>query len=354
MRSRLLLTLLCFLLIIAPAHAVCNWDREDTAAYPGIADCTGTLDSGQWPRLPTDTEIASAKEVYLAWLQQEGDSTRRIDDATVVKFHYCEGGNWQNHVDTRVAYSWWWQSTTGEGEWQSGETDTFLIYTPGSRTFEFVATSVPSMFWFSPSSYTQGFATGPCSGGSGAATVTQGGNANPPADEAEFPWVVVIGALGALGAAGLVGAKVLGGKKGSAATTPPVMIKKPAPSGEKTEKEESKQGEVSYILQISPTDTINVGTKKPGSFSATVWKVNAGGTPALAGNAVISLTVPAQAPGLSVTPGSGMGSVTVNVSLEQPAGIDRTKIKVNASVGGKGISAFVTVNFDAETKIEFE
>jgi len=63
---------------------------------------------------------------------------------------------------------------------------------------------------------------------------------------------------------------------------------------------------------------------------------------------------PAGVPGLSVLPLSGMGSVNVSVSINQPAGVNNAKIQVNASAGGAGISAFVTVNFEAETNIEFD
>jgi hypothetical protein len=49
-----------------------------------------------------------------------------------------------------------------------------------------------------------------------------------------------------------------------------------------------------------------------------------------------------------------MGSVTATVTLGKPAGVGSAKIQVNASAGGKGISAFVTVNFEEETSIEFD
>jgi hypothetical protein len=156
----------------------------------------------------------------------------------------------------------------------------------------------------------------------------------PPDEEHDIPWVVIIGGLAVAGIAAVAISKGLGKKK----------------PGEK----EEKKGTVRYILQITPTDTIKVGPNKPGSFTATAWKVDEKGVPSQAGNATITIVPPAGIPGLSVAPASGMGSVIATVSLDRPAGVDTAQIKVTASVGGKGISANITVTFEAETKIEFD
>ncbi len=141
----------------------------------------------EWPRLPTDAEIESAKEDYLAMLQ-EGETKVRIDDVKVGQFHTCNG-NWTNHVEMRVEYSWWWTSTTGEGEWKSETADTFLVYTPGSKSFEFVLTRGPSayfsgMYGDPPS----GFARGSCADAPASATPTRASpTTTPPQDDGDVP-----------------------------------------------------------------------------------------------------------------------------------------------------------------------
>jgi hypothetical protein len=156
----------------------------------------------------------------------------------------------------------------------------------------------------------------------------------PPPEE-PFPWMVVVGGLAAVAIAAVAAAKLLGKK---------------APE----EKEKKKQKAVRYILQISPTDTIEVSTKEPGSFTAAAWKVDENGALSRADDASISVTPPESIPGLVVTPLSGTGSVTPQVSLGQPAGSKSAKIQVTASVEGNGISTFVTLNFETETNIEFD
>ena len=164
-------------------------------------------------------------------------------------------------------------------------------------------------------------------------TGPQPGTQSPP--EEPFPWLVVVGGLAVVGIGALAVLKGLGKKK----------------PGEKDKKDQGPEG---YILQISPTDTIKVSTKERGSFTATAWKVGENGALSRAGNASITLVPPRDVPGLSVVPGSGKGSLNVSVSLEKPATVGSAKIQVNASAGGKGISTFVTVNFEGEANIEFD
>ena len=161
----------------------------------------------------------------------------------------------------------------------------------------------------------------------------QPGTQFPP--EEPFPWLVVVGGLAVVGVGALAVLKGLRDKKPG-------------------EKEKKDQGPAGYILQISPTDTIKVSTKERGSFTATAWKVGENGALSRAGNASITIVPPRDIQGLSVVPGSGMGSVNVSVSLEKPATVGSAKIQVNASAGGKGISTFVTVNFEEEANIEFD
>jgi hypothetical protein len=174
------------------------------------------------------------------------------------------------------------------------------------------------------------------SGGSGktANPPVTGGTPLPP-EGPGIPWLPIAGGIAAVAIAAAAIAKGL-------------RKKKPDDGKKKDE------GPAGYILQISPTDTIKVSTKKGGSFTVTAWKVDENGGISRANNASISLVPPPGVPGMSVVPVSGMGSVNVSVSIDKPASVNSAKIQVNASAGGAGISAFVTVNFEAETEIEFD
>jgi hypothetical protein len=157
----------------------------------------------------------------------------------------------------------------------------------------------------------------------------------PPPDEPGIPWLPIVGGIAAVAIAAAAIAKGLGKKK---------------PDDQKKKDE----GPAGYILQISPTDTIKVSTKESGSFTVTAWSVDENGSISRANNATITLLPPSQVPELAVAPTSGMGSITVNMSLKKPAKVNSAKIQIDASAGGKGTSAFVTVNFEAETNIEFD
>ena len=170
----------------------------------------------------------------------------------------------------------------------------------------------------------------PCSSGNGPSA----GTSSTATDESGIPWIPVIGIAGvAIAAIALAN-----------------RMRKQKPD----DKEKKEEGPVGYILQISPTDTIKVSTQEPGAFTASAWKVDEKGTAAPANNASITLVPSAGIPGLSIVPLSGMGSVDVTVSLDKSGGVDGVTIQVNASVGGGGTSTTVTVNFEAETSIEFE
>jgi hypothetical protein len=156
----------------------------------------------------------------------------------------------------------------------------------------------------------------------------------------DVPWLPVVGGIALVAAAAAIIAKGLGKKKPEE--------KKPV------EKEKKDEGPAGYILQITPSDTMVVSTKKTGGFTATVWKVDRAGTPTHAPGVPIQVTPLPGIPGLTVVPLSGTGSVAVTVSLSKPASVDRAMIQVSASAGGGGTSANVTVNFEAETEIEFD
>jgi len=337
MSCRTWLFLLCFLLVITPANALCHWAPEVTPP-PGVPPCSGSYDSRQqpWPRLPTDTEIETAKEEYLAY-QLEGSERRRIDSVVVAKYHTCEG-TWINHVDMEVKYSWWWESITGEGEWQPSAAYTFLIYDPGSNRFEFVLDiGVSPYFMGLRTDAIQGFATGPCSSGGGAVPTSSGGSAAPESDDNS--WVVIIGAIAVIGGGLAIGAKKLAGGKGK------------QPSGEK-KKEKKEQEKVRYILQLS-ADRVTVTPAAPAHLTVTAWKIVGTSPPAPAPEASITLTVPAGNEGLSVQPASGTGSVEAGIALVSQVAKSPVLITVTASAGKSSVSAQVTVEIPAEYLMEF-
>jgi hypothetical protein len=341
MSCRTWLTFICLLMIIASAEGLCHWDVEVTPA-PGMERCRGNYDSRQnpWPRLPTDAEIETAKEDYLAFLM-EGDDQRRIDGVNVAKFHTCEG-SWVNRVEMQVDWSWWWSSIAaepGEGEWKPAISYTFLVYSPGSDEFEFVATTIPSVYFLGMSGDTvQGFATGSCSGGG---TTGSSGGSSPPESDDGLPWVVIVGALAVLGAAGFAGAKLLGGKKKTAAAGKPEEKKK-----------KKEQEKVRYILQLS-TDRLTVTADATAHLTVTAWKI-IGDTPsAPAPEAAITLTIPPEDRGLSVQPPSGQGTVEASVSLVSQVSRNPVTITVTASAGKSSISSTVTVEIPADYVMEF-
>lgn len=335
------LCLLCLLLIAPGANGLCHWD-PDTAPAPGIPECTGSHEDydPEWPRLPTDAEIESAKEEYLAWLQDRETKTR-IDDVKLVTFHTCSG-NWTNQVEMRVEYQWWWESTTGEGEWKPASAETFLVYTPGSKAFEFVLTRVPSPYFSGMyGDPPRGFARGPCADAPGTVSTAPGGpTSTPPDDGGEVPWVVVVGALAVLGAAGFASAKVLGGKG-----------KTGDGGGKKEEKEEKEEEKVTYILQLS-SDRLVVGSEQPAPLTVTVWKRIGNGAPLPAPGASIAVTAPT-ASGVLVAPPGGTSPLSTTVSAEGAAPSAPVTLEVVASVGETSTRATVTVEVTGETVMEF-
>jgi hypothetical protein len=331
---------LCLLLIAPAAHAVCHWD-PDTTPQPGIRECEGSHEDydPEWPRLPTDAEIESAKEDFLAELTG-GETRTRIDDVKVVTFHTCSG-NWTNQVEMRVGFTTWWESITGEGKWVQGSSETFLVYTPGSKSFEFVSTHVPSAYF--SGMYGEpplGFARGACAAAPGTVSTAPGGpTPAPPDDGGEIPWVVVVGALAVLGAAGLAGAKVLGGKG------------KKGDGDKKNEREEKEEEKVTYILQLS-SDRLAVGPEQPAPLTVTVWKRIGDGAPRPAPGASITITAP-PASGVQVAPPGGTSPLSTMVSAEGAVPAAPITLEVVASVGETSTRATVTVEVTGEADMEF-
>jgi len=340
MSCRTWLFLLCVLLVITPANALCHWAPEVTPP-PGVPPCSGSYDSRQqpWPRLPTDTEIETAKEEYLSYLLAgEGDERRRIDTVQMAKYHTCEG-TWINHVDMEVKYSWWWESVTGEGEWQPSADYTFLIYDPGHNRFEFVLDiGVSPYFLGFITNAVQGFATGSCSKGGGAVPPTvSGGSVTPESDDNS--WVVIIGAIAVIGGGLAIGARKLAGGKGEKDT------------GEK-KKKEKEPGKVRYILQLS-NDRVTVTPDSNARLKVTAWKIVGENPPAPAPEAAISLTIPAGSEGLSVQPASGTGSMETSIALVSQVAKSPVPITVTATAGKSSVTAQVTVEIPAEYLMEF-
>ena len=341
MHHRAWFCLLCLVLIAPSAHALCHWD-PDTTPQPGIRECEGSHEDydPEWPRHPTDAEIESAKEDFLAELKG-GEARTRIDDVKVVTFHTCSG-NWTNHVEMRVGFTTWWESITGEGKWVQGYDETFLVYTPGSKAFEFVRTRVPSAYFSGMyGDPPQGFARGPCADAPATTSTVRGAPTPPPPDDdGEIPWVVVIGALAVLGAAGFAGAKVLGGR---------------GKDGERETKEEKKKDEpeekVTYILQLS-SDRLVVGPEQPAPLSVSVWKREGNSAPQPAPGASITITAPPSS-GVLVGPPAGASPLTTTVSAEGAAPSTPVILEVVASVGETSTRATVTVEVTGESRMEF-
>ena len=343
MHRRAWFCLLCLVLIAPSAHALCHWD-PDTTPQPGIRECEGSHEDydPEWPRLPTDAEIESAKEDFLAELQG-GETKTRVDDVKVVTFHTCSG-NWTNQVEMRVGFTTWWESITGEGKWVQGYTETFLVYTPSMKAFEFVQTHVPSAYFSGMyGDPPQGFARGPCANVPATVSTVRAGPATTaaPDDGGDVPWVVVIGALAVLVAAGFTGAKVLGGK---------------GKIGERRDKKEEKKSEdpeekVSYILQLS-SDRLVIGPDQLAPLTVSVWKRTGDGAPHPAPGASITVTAPLSS-GVLVSPPAGASPLMTTVSSDSEPPSSAVILEVVASVGGTSTRATVTVEVTGEADMEF-
>ena len=337
MSCRTGLVFFCLFLIIIPANALCHWSPEGTRP-PGVPPCSGYQDSHQqhWPRLPTDTEITTAKEEYLSYLlYKQDDSQRRIDSVQIAKFHTCEG-TWVNNVDMEVKYSWWEES---KGEWQSWVDYTFLIYDPGRNHFEFVLTHIPSPYFLGfYTNAVQGFATGSCSQEGGAVPPTVSGGSLPPEPD-DNSWIVIIGAIAVIGGGLAIGAKKLAGGKGEKT------------SGEKKKKEKEPE-KVRYILQLS-SDRLTVTPDSTGHLKVTAWKIVGESPLAPAPEAALTLTVPAGNDALSVRPNSGTGSVDAIVALVDQVAKSPVPITVTAAAGKSSVSSQVMVEIPHEYLMEF-
>ncbi len=174
-----------------------------------------------------------------------------------------------------------------------------------------------------------------CSCDSGGST-----SSNPP-KEPEFPWVVVIGAIGALGVAAVAGAKLLGGKK----STPSEK------TGEKEKKEKKKGESVTYILQLS-ADHLSVSAEQSASLTITVWKKEGDSPPTPEPGAVVTVMNPAGS-GLSVTPSAGNSPLQAEVALAGEPKEPTAILGITATAGGTTKKAEVTVDVSSKTRIEF-
>ncbi len=144
-------------------------------------------------------------------------------------------------------------------------------------------------------------------------------------------WVLVVGGLGALGAAAVVAIRK--------------MQNQPKKEGEKPR--------TTYILQLSK-DKLSVSTSKKDSFSAKVWIVDETGQYAPVPSAHITVSPRSAVDGLVITPGSGIGSVDVTISLSKPVPVKSAELLVRAQAGPGGKEGIVSVQFEPELRVGFE
>ncbi len=156
-------------------------------------------------------------------------------------------------------------------------------------------------------------------------------NPNPPPDDGDGGWVLVVGGLAALAAAAIAAIRKMQGKP----------------------KKEGEKPRTTYILQLSKNE-VSVSTKKTDSFYAKAWIVDETGQYTPASSALLSVSVSSPVDGLAFSPASGMGEISVTISLSKPINVKTATLNVKGQVGVSSISGSVTVHIEPELQVGFE
>ncbi len=156
-------------------------------------------------------------------------------------------------------------------------------------------------------------------------------NPNPPPDDGDGGWILVVGGLTALTAAAIAAIRK--------------MQSKPKKEGEKSR--------TTNILQLSKNE-VSVSTKKTDSFYAKAWIVDETGQYTPASSALLSVSVSSPVDGLAFSPASGMGEISVTISLSKPINVKTATLNVKGQVGLSSISGSVTVHIEPELQVGFE
>ena len=340
------LFLLLFITIMIPANAVC-WAGTMYEEESGLLKCTGTLNKyengkASWPRLPTNTEIESARQDFEQyWRAQKQKNPAYFGELPTYitkKRHECKNGIPINNVNVIGVRDDYFDDGYG------------LVYNPSRDNFEFLVSFNPPLVHpiseLNNYDYFNGWATESTCGYKGP-----GSSQVPPEDN--IPWVVVIGAIGALGVAAVAGAKVLGKK-------PPAPQKPSTPR----EKEKEKKKPVQYILQFLPESLaktavagvvhLQAGPGESASFTVVVKKRLQDGTITSAPEAQISIVPKPGTEGISVAPSRGSGQVSCTVSVDKNVTAETGELVVSVTGAGGGFSTNVIVDIDQNYRVEFE
>lgn len=185
------------------------------------------------------------------------------------------------------------------------------------------------------------------SAGAGVATASLpgadasgGGASTPDAGDEALPWELAGAGATALAAAVFV-IRALARRRNAAVTAGRSAPGPDEDEGEAPGKQEP-ESPAGYVLQLS-ADTLQVQPSAAVTLQATVWRVNQGQGMQIASDAVIRITVPAQAGYLNVTPANGQGQLRATVSLTQTPTQAEVALLVEANTHEGGKSASVRV-----------
>ena len=166
--------------------------------------------------------------------------------------------------------------------------------------------------------------------------------APPSTQETDIPWATIIGGIGAVAIGGLAVAATAVGLATRARRRRP--RKK-----EKEKDEETDEGPVGYLLQLSH-DRLALRHGGAAQLGSAVWQVDSEGQYTLASDAQISLVPP---PGIAVLPSKGQGRLSSRIEVRDAGLTGERVMGVEALAGSEQHQAEVVLSIQGEYRIEF-
>ncbi|SFS60288.1 hypothetical protein SAMN04488006_2290 [Lutibacter maritimus] len=316
----------------------------------------GQMNPYEWNRLPTDSEINSAKQNLIKELTQTISVNGKVVDqknvrlSPVIKFHNKRKAGQVPPQDISrmivfVEVTGIMGSRLGEYNlFQSKQTGKFGFarhadVTPGMTLDEkyddFIA--YLNLYPNNDSGLARGFA--PALGGT-TTSVNNNTKAdeNIPNEDDEIPWEIVIGGSIAAAVAAII-RKIL--KKGAASKT--------SKSAKNKKEQKEEEEEAHYILQLNK-NSFQLKLNEPETIEVQVWKVTAKGEKRCSANIQIQNFEKA----LKITPTTGVNSLQAQLVLEKQPKETSFTILVNANAEGHEFQKEVTIQPFGELQIVVE
>jgi len=169
-----------------------------------------------------------------------------------------------------------------------------------------------------------------------------GDPAPPSAQETDIPWATIIGGIGAVAIGGLAVAATAVGLATRGRRRRPRK-------NEKGKEEETDEGPVGYLLQLSH-DRLALKPGEAAQLGSAVWQVDSRGQYTLASDARISLVPPA---GIAALPSEGEGRLNSRIEVRDGGLNGERVMDVEALVGSEQHEASVVLSIQAPYRIEF-